>query len=314
MTTIQTVTGPVEGDAVSLALPHEHLFVDLLGPTHPDFCRVDWSRVRTACGARLAALRELGVDLLLDCTAIGIGRNVGLLRELAEATGVRIACATGIYKGFVPPELEEASPDELAHLFVRELTEGADGTDVRAGFIKLATTETGPTPRETEVHRAGAIAAAATGAAIVLHSPQAAVTRTVLATLEAEGFDPARLVWAHAHDSSLEENLELAARGVTISFDDVSACDDAETIGRIAALIDAGFGDRVLVSTDTSVWINPPEMAYERRLDHLIVTFLPAVEARLGAGVRDGLVRGNVARAVGRPTGGRDGEDAAQEG
>ncbi|HET9725177.1 MAG TPA: hypothetical protein VFR44_15235, partial [Actinomycetota bacterium] len=176
------------------------------------------------------------------------------------------------------------------------------------------TTETGPTPRETEVHRAGAIAAAATGVAIVLHSPQAAVTRAVLATLEAEGFDPARLVWAHAHDSSLEDNLELAARGVTISFDDVSACDDAEAIDRIAMLIDGGFGDRVLVSTDTSVWINPPEMAYERSLDHLIVTFLPAVEARLGAGVRDGLVRGNVARAVGRPTGGRDGEDAAQEG
>ncbi|HET9723946.1 MAG TPA: hypothetical protein VFR44_08915, partial [Actinomycetota bacterium] len=63
MKTIQTVTGPVEGNAVSLALPHEHVFVDLLGPTHPDFCRVDWSRVRTSCGARLAALREMGVDL-----------------------------------------------------------------------------------------------------------------------------------------------------------------------------------------------------------------------------------------------------------
>jgi phosphotriesterase-related protein len=275
---------------------------------------VDWSEVRTACGARLAALRASGVDLLLDCTAIGIGRNVGLLRELAEASGVRIACATGIYKGFVPPELVTTSSEELARLFVRELTEGIDGTDIRAGFIKLATTETGPTPGETDVHRAGAMAAAATGTAIVLHSPQAAVTRRVLATLEGEGFDAARLVWAHAHDSSLEDNLELGARGVTISLDDVSACDDGEAIDRIAALLDAGFGDRVLVSTDTSVWINPPEMAYERSIDHLLGTFLPAVRARLGADVRDGLVRGNVARAVGRSVERRQGEDASREG
>lgn len=300
MTTIQTVTGPVGGDAVAAALPHEHLFVDLLGPTHPDYCGVDWTQVRAACGARLAELRELGVDLLLDCTPIGIGRNVDLLRDVADATGVRIACATGIYKGFVPRELEEASPDELADVFVRELTDGIDGTDIRAGFIKLATTETGPTSRETEIHRAGAIAAAATGAAIVLHSPQSSVTRTVLATLEAEGFDPARLVWAHAHDSTLEDNLELAARGVTVSFDDISACDDGEAIDRIAALIDTGLGDRVVVSTDTSIWINPPEMAYERSIDHLLETFLPAIEERLGVDVRDRLVRGNVARAVGR--------------
>jgi predicted metal-dependent phosphotriesterase family hydrolase len=158
------------------------------------------------------------------------------------------------------------------------------------------------------------MAAAATGAAIVLHSPQAAVTRTVLATLEAEGFGPARLVWAHAHASTLEENLELAARGVTISFDDVSASDDGETIERIAALAEAGHGDRVLVSTDTSVWVNPPEMAYERSIEHLLGTFLPAVEARLGAETRDRLVRANVARAVGRPRTPAAGGDTAERG
>jgi phosphotriesterase-related protein len=308
MTTIQTVIGPVDGDTVALALPHEHLFVDLLGPTHPDYCRVDWIEIRAACAARLAALRELGVDLLLDCTPIGIGRNVDLLREVADATEVRIACATGIYKGFVPPELAEASPEELARVFVRELTDGIDGTGIRAGFIKLATTETGPTPRETGVHRAGAIAAAATGAAVVLHSPHASVTRTVLDTLEPEGFDPARLVWAHAHESTLGENLDLAALGATISFDDISACDDAEAIERVAALTDAGFGDRVVVSTDTSVRINPPEMAYERSIDHLLGTFLPEVEARLGADVRGQLVGRNVARAVSRPPSVTDGE------
>jgi hypothetical protein len=153
-----------------------------------------------------------------------------------------------------------------------ELT-GIDGTGIRAGFIKLATTETGPTRRETEIHRAGAMAAAATGAAIVLHSPHAAVTRLVLSTLEAEGFDPARLVWAHAHDSTLEENLELAARGMTISFDDVGVSEKRRE--RIAASPARGsaVGRRVHGHLVRS---GPPEVASGHR--HLLGTFLPAVE------------------------------------
>jgi hypothetical protein len=57
----------------------------------------------------------------------------------------------------------------------------------------------------------------------------------------------------------------------------------------------------VIVSTDTSIWIEPPEMAYERSIEHLLGTFLPAVERTLGADARDGLVRRNVLRALSRP-------------
>jgi phosphotriesterase-related protein len=301
MTRIETVTGPIEGDTVGLALAHEHVFVDLLGPGHPDYRRVDWSKVRSVCVERLAEIRRQGVDLFVDVTALGIGRDAGFLREVSEATGVRIACATGMYKGFVPPEWADATPEELAEVFIGDLTEGIDDTGIRAGVIKLATTETGATARETDVHRAGAMAAVATGSAIVLHSPHADVTRAVLTVLEAEGFDPARLVWAHAHDSTLEENLELAARGVTISFDAIGVKEDAEMLDRVGRLTAAGHGERIVVSTDTSVWINPPEMAYERSIEHLLGTFLPAVEARLGAETRTRLARDNVVRALGRP-------------
>lgn len=304
MPTIETVTGPVDSDSVGLTLPHEHVFVDLLGPEDPGFCQVDWPKIRETCTHTVAGLRQLDVDLLVDCTALGIGRNASLLRDVSLATGVRIVCATGIYKGLVPGELREAPPEEMAARFVHELTEGIDGTDVRAGVIKLATTETGATPRETEVHRAGAIAAAVTDTAIVLHSPHAGVARDVLAVLQAEGFEPARLIWAHAHDSTVEENLEFAERGVTISFDAISVRDDTEMIGRIERLGEAGHGDRVIVSTDTSMWVNPPELAYDRSIEHLLGVFLPHLEARLGTDTRRRLTHENPARAIARPTGG----------
>jgi phosphotriesterase-related protein len=298
--TIETVTGPIGADEFTSALAHEHLFVDFLGPTDPDYCRVDWDGVAAVCIERLTELRAFGIDLLVDCTGIGIGRNVDLLRTVSRATGVRIVCATGIYKSLRPPNLRRAFARELADLFVSELTVGVDDMGVRAGFVKLATTETAPTEDETIVHRAGAMAAAATDSTIVLHSPRASALETVLGTLESEGFDPARLVWAHAQESTLEENLELASRGVTVSLDAIGTSDDEDMFDRIERLAAAGAGDQVLLSTDSSLVVHPPDLAYDRDLTYLHRTFADDVERRFGPELRRALTTTNVARAFAR--------------
>jgi phosphotriesterase-related protein len=300
---IQTVTGPIGVDGFTEALAHEHLFVDFLGPDHPEYCRVDWREVRTACIERLAPVRRAGVDLLVDCTGIGIGRDVDLLRDVSTSSGIRIVAATGIYKSLRPPALEDAATEELADLFVRELTNGVESTDVRAGFIKLATTDAGPTAEETLIHRAGAMAAVTTGSAIVLHSLRHEAAVVVLETLEGEGFDPTRLVWAHAQESTLAENLALASRGVTISLDAIGTSDDAEMLERIDQLVAIGAGDRVVVSSDSSLVVHPVELAYERDIGYLYGTFGRKVEERFGRELRAALTRDNVFRAFGR---GRD--------
>lgn len=300
---IETVTGPIGLDGFTSALAHEHLFVDFLGPDHPEYCRVDWREVRTECLERLAEVRRAGVDLLVDCTGIGIGRNVDLLRDVSTSSGIRIVCATGIYKSLRPPGLEEATIEGLADLFVRELTVGVDGTDIRAGFIKLATTDASPTAEESLVHRAGAMAAVTTGSAIVLHSLRARAAEVVLGTLEREGFDPTRLIWAHAQESTLAENLALASRGVAISLDAIGTSDDGEMLDRIEHLVAMGAGDRVVVSSDSSLVVHPAELAYERDIGHLHGTFGPRVEPRFGRELREDLTRDNVFRAFGR---GRD--------
>lgn len=125
MATIETVTGPIDGRVVDTALPHEHVFVDFLGPRHPDYGRVDRSEVRSACVERLARLRPFGVDLLVDCTAIGIGRDVELLREVSRSTGIRIVCSTGIYKALVPPGGTTSPPRTWPHASRRSSRTGS---------------------------------------------------------------------------------------------------------------------------------------------------------------------------------------------
>jgi phosphotriesterase-related protein len=134
----------------------------------------------------------------------------------------------------------------------------------------------------------------------VLHSPRAAAVRAVIETLEREAFDPARLVWAHAQESTLAENIELAAPGVTVSLDAIGTSDDDEMLERIERLVRAGSGDRVMISSDTSLVVHPVELGYERHIDYPHRTFAPKVEARFGRELRQALTRDNVFRAYGR--------------
>ena len=64
----------------------------------------------------------------------------------------------------------------MAGLFVHDIEEGIQGTDVKAAFIKCAADEPGVTERIEKVHRAAARASLRTGAPIMAHSRPASGT------------------------------------------------------------------------------------------------------------------------------------------
>ena len=300
---LETVTGPVRGADITFAMSHEHLFVDFLGPTDPAYMDVNWSEVTATSVASVQILRAQGVNLFVDWTNLGVGRHALLLRDVSRQTGMLILTPTGIYKSLLPPEFADMSIDEIARTFYRELTQGIDGTPIRADWIKIATTEAGPTDTDTRIHRAAARAAKRTGATISAHTPFADATLAVVKTLTREGFDLNRFVWGHAQPSPVEDHIELAKRGAMIQYDGVSAVDDPffhgptddeSMLNRIAAMVDAGFADRVLVSTDASVFVHPAEFQYDRHNEYLYGTFAPKLRQRLGDETANMILRDNV--------------------
>jgi phosphotriesterase-related protein len=306
---LETVTGPLRAREVRWALAHEHFFVDFNGPTSPKYMDVDWADVTGACVNNARILRTQGVDLLIDWTNMGVGRNVLLLRDVSRRTGLKIVSASGIYKSLVPPQFEKASITDLAAHFFRELTEGVDGTGIRAGWIKCATTEAGPTRGDTRIHRAAARAAKRARATISLHSPHADATRAVVRTLESEGFDLRRFVWGHAQPSPVAEHVAMARRGAMVQYDAISATtdpffhgptDDESMLDRIEEMIGAGFGDRVLVASDATVVVNPPAFQYDRDSSYTMRTFVPKLRARVGKTRTRMIMRDNVLRAFRR--------------
>src|SRR3712207_4554454 len=95
-------------------------------------------------------LREAGIDALVELTTIGLGRDPRGVADIAAHSGLHIVLATGIHReAHYPPEhwVHRTAPEELAELFIRDITEGCESTDysgpreqptrIRAGVIKV---------------------------------------------------------------------------------------------------------------------------------------------------------------------------------
>ncbi|MDH7485880.1 MAG: esterase [Anaerolineae bacterium] len=292
---IQTVTGPVAVEALGLILPHEHLFTDLRGPLAPGYAQADPERVAQVMAPHLKAAHAAGVTALVECSTVGVGRNVAVLRRLAQASPLYLIAPTGVYReAFIPPALREMDAQALAERWMGELMEGIEGSDVRAGFIKLAVSDDGPTPLEVRNLRAAAQASLQTGAVIASHTASGALARHQMDLLEAEGLDLRRFIWVHANlEPDTACHLEAARRGAYVEFDAVGAAwqPQATLVEYTLALIEAGYAEHILLSHDAG-WYNPasPDGQPEggiRGYTALVEDFLPALRAR---GVTDELL------------------------
>jgi phosphotriesterase-related protein len=297
---LETVTGPLRGNQVEWALEHEHLFVDFLGAKDPAYQDVDWADVTGACVNSVLELRAQGINLFVEYTPMGVGRNVLLTRNVARQTGMAMVCASGIYRASfgIPPEFRQMGAAELAGHFVRELTLGVDGSHIRAGFIKIAVDDDGPKPADVVVYRAAARAAKKTGCTIGLHAFAVDAMRAAVKILVEEGFDLRRFVWAHAnYTPTIADHMDMAARGASVSYDATTvggAPTEEVLLDWIEAMIEAGFGGKVLLSTDSTIYVNPQASQYGYQNTYLFRVFKPKLEDRFGTRVTQKLLRDNV--------------------
>jgi phosphotriesterase-related protein len=285
---LQTIKGPVEIESLDLILPHEHLFTDLRGPHVPDYAQGEPSAVVEVVGPFLAEAAAVGVTALVECSTVGVGRNLTVLQSLAEATPIHIIAPTGVYRdAYIPESLREKSEQELADLWTKELTEGMQETSIRAGFIKLAMSDDGPTALEVRNLKAAAKASQNTGAAIAVHTVGGRIAKAEMDTLEDARLDLQRFIWVHAQtEPDVSILKEAARRGAYVELDTVGAPfqPQADLLDTAITLIMEGFADRLLLSHDAG-WYNParrdglPDEGY-RGYTALARAFIPKLVER----------------------------------
>ena len=79
---IHTIKGAVEPERLGLVLPHEHLFTDLRGPSVPGYAQGDEDAVLKLLKPHLDEASALGVTALVECSTVGVGRNLRILQRL----------------------------------------------------------------------------------------------------------------------------------------------------------------------------------------------------------------------------------------
>ena len=297
MAEIQTARGPIDAEQLGRVLMHEHVFI--ISPEMKDNVPEDWGdeddRVADAVG-RLNALKAVGIDTILDPTALGLGRYIPRIARVAEQTDLNIVVATGLYTfnelehywGRRTPGSGTNGSDPMVNLFVKDITEGVAGTSIKAGIIKCATDRPGVTADVERVLRACAKAHRATGVSITTHTH--AESKRGLdqqRIFKDEGVDLSRVVIGHCGDSTdLEYLEELIANGSTLGMDRFGIDGYQPTPVRVQVVADLcrrGHADKLVLSHDASCYLDwipgeiPPSTMPNWNYLHISRDVLPAL-------------------------------------
>ena len=280
MATINSVLGPMDTADLGFTLPHEHVTTGSAGvqDTYPELIISRERAIEMAAGD-LTRARNEGVGTIVDLTTLDLGRNVRLMEEVSRRSGVHIICATGSWLD-VPRAFWTLTPDRVADLWVREIEEGIEGTGIKPGIIKVATSST-MTGQEELMLRAAADAHRRTGLPISTHTPPLSrVGQDHLRILEVEGVDPARVYVGHVNSTPDKGyHAGLMEKGAFLGMDHYFWCAHTEPAGLarlnnafqpykhipgyeipgweertvlVKELIDDGYADRIMLSHD---WI-----------------------------------------------------------
>lgn len=328
MAKIETVRGPISPDELGVTLPHEHILIDLTAShvspifdtrravlqDSPVSIRIlgELRRSFTICKDNLrlsdldSAVEELrffkdaGGMSLVDVTPAyskPTPSSPQLIREVSKKVDLNIVVGTGFYVQSSHPQIVgKENVQELSRMMVRDLTEGFEGTQIRAGVIGELGCGAPLHSDEEKVLKAAAKAQEETHACIILHSATfdtfsrtiAKPANSYLDVLENEGADLSKVCVSHMDFTytDLEYQERVLKRGATIAYD-TFGCEfyrddlwigaayptDTQRVVAIAELCKRGYDKQLMLSQDTCIKMQTVEYGgygYAHILQHVV--------------------------------------------
>lgn len=309
---VRTVLGDIDPSELGVTYAHEHLVIDGGRPVEmsPDFLLADVDRLAeeltTAHGAGLAS----AIDMMpADC-----GRNPDKLAELARRTGVHLVGATGLHheKFYRAGHWSVgASEERLADRFVADVETGMterddDGqptlqTSVRAGVLKVAGSEGGPSARDVPIFRAAAEAHRRTGVPIHTHCEAGSGALEQIRLLTDAGVPAQRISLSHVDkvvDRGYHESI--LASGAFVVYDQGFRWGERSngTLQLLEWMADDGRLGQVMLGMDAARQGYYRSFGGKPGLDWLLTGFSADLEAiGIGSATRQRLFVDNPARA-----------------
>ena len=235
----------------------------------------------------LSAAKRQGIGLIVDGGHPDMGRDLAFLRRISQRSGVPIVAGAGFYtQPFYPPELATMSEEQIVQALVAQVEAEPVGV-----FGEIGSWDD-MTATERKVFRAIGKAHVATNLPIFTHTgiPGKAALEQ-LDILEDAGVAPGRVVIGHVGnlvDPNVQVHKALCRRGAFIGFDRQGGNNDGQQVPMVMALIEAGFADQLMFSSDIS---NAGQMTRNEGMGYAktLTVFVPKLKA---AGASDDVLRG----------------------
>ena len=278
MPTVESVNGPIDLEELGLTLIHEHFRAtdEAARFQFPHLYdeQAEWDVALSDANA----VKGHGVRTVVEPSAMYLNRDARFSKRVADESGVQVILATGVYTyDHLPQVLMNRTEDEIAEIFVHDIENGIQGTDIKAAFIKCAADEPGVTPNVEKIHRAAARASNQTGRPILAHShPKSETGLAQMRVFEDEGVDPAKVQVAHTGDTDDLDYIErLLDTGCWIGMDRYGLDIYLPTEQRqatVLSLLEKGHADRMFLSQD---WCSTLDYFTEAVEEQLVPTAAP---------------------------------------
>lgn len=261
---VNSVLGSIDPSNLGFTLMHEHI-VSMNASMKQAF--PDWFNHENTLSNAIDELRyakQFGLQTIVDATPINLGRDINLLREVAEKSGVNIIASTGFY-AVDEPFLFGWEIDDLVNQLIPEVEEGIQGTGIKPGVIKCAS-ETDITPTNEKLLRVAARLHKQSRLPVITHS--SSINKNGITQLEVlleEEVDVSKLVIGHCGDTTDIDYLEsLLESGCYIGLDrfgiDMMLPSDSR-IKVCVDLLEKGYENQLVISHDYCVYLDwfPPK-------------------------------------------------------
>jgi phosphotriesterase-related protein len=283
---IMTVAGAIDASNLGRTLVHEHILVDFIGAAKTSKDRWDRSAVIKKVAPLLEELKGTGCKSLVDCTPNFLGRDVLLLKEISEKTGIQIVTNTGYYGGsdekFIPVDAFKESEYELSETWVHEYYKGIDGTAIRPGFIKISVNDGPLTEMSARLIKAAAITHVETGLTIASHTGPYVPAHEQLEILEDFRVRPSAFIWVHAqNEKQWKYYKKVAAQDGWVSLDGLNDDNVEDYVSRFLFMKKNNLLRRTLISQDAG-WYDPekPDGGEVRGYTTLFSKLIPALKEK----------------------------------
>lgn len=254
---IRTVLGDIDSSKLGFTMAHEHVFMDIAGHGQPD---IEWSLYRW--DEQLQILRDykaVGGSAIIDANPRSKdGRDAARLKVASEQSGVHIVACTGFVKEADHQancqDMVNMSVEQMTDFFVKEITVGMDGTDIKAGWIKGASMYCYITPLQEKALRAAARASMLTGVPVHTHTEIGTWGFEQIEIVESEGLDLTRFGLAHLdRNPDFWYHKKIAEKGCYIIYDGPGKAKyypDSMRVDLLRRLVDAGFEKQIMLCND----------------------------------------------------------------